>query len=154
LRAIVADVEGAGVSIDRRKLDDDTSQETEALEDEDLEDLEDLEDAEDADLHDESAADEEDDEGDDSDADEDSDQASLEELLAQRAAARRGTDDADEDSDIMALSSEGKASSEEPLTTRIAPVRARQEFVCARCHLVKPRVQLADAERGLCRDCA
>jgi hypothetical protein len=151
LRAIVADVEGAGVSIDRRKLDDDTSQETEALEDEDLDDLEDVEDP---DLDVDPAADEEDDEGDDSGADEDSEQASLEELLAQRAAARRGTDDSDEDSDIMALSSEAKARTEEPLTTRIAPLRARQEFVCARCHLVKPRVQLANPERGLCRDCA
>jgi hypothetical protein len=136
------------VSIDRRKLDDDTSQESEALEDEDLEETEDL------DLDDEPVADAEVDGADDSDADEDSEQASLEELLAQRAAARRGTEDADEDSDIMALSSEAKARSEEPLTTRVAPVRDRQEFVCARCHLVKPRVQLADPERGLCRDCA
>lgn len=152
MRAIVAHDEGASVSIDRRKLDDDTSQESEALEDE--EDVEDLDDVADTDLDDEAVTDEEDDGADDSDADEDSEQASLEELLAQRAAARRGTDDADEDSDIMALSSEGKARSEETLTTRVAPVRARQEFVCARCHLVKPRVQLADPERGLCRDCA
>lgn len=139
------------MSIDRRKLDDETSQETEALEEEeDLEDLEDVEDVEGADLDDEPPADE----AVDSDADEDSEQASLEELLAQRAAARRGTDDPDEDTDIMALSSEAKARTEEPLTTRIAPLRARQEFVCARCHLVKPRVQLANPERGLCRDCA
>lgn len=140
-----------GVSIDRRELDDDTSQQSEALEDEELEDLEDLEDEE---LEHEPSADEEVGDDDESDADEDLDQASLEELLAQRAAARRGTDDADEDSDIMALSSEAKAGSKGSLTTRIAPLRARQEFVCARCHLVKPRVQLADPERGLCRDCA
>jgi hypothetical protein len=151
LRAINAHVEGASVSIDRRRLDDDTSQESEALEEEDLEELEDLDDA---DLEEEPAAGEEEDAGDDSESDEDSEQASLEELLAQRAAARRGTEDADEDSDIMSLSSEAKARTEEPLTTKVAPVRARQEFVCARCHLVKPRVQLADPERGLCRDCA
>ena len=139
------------MSIDRRELDDDTSRQSEALEDEELEDLEVLEDEE---LEHEPSADEEVGDDDESDADEDSDQASLEELLAQRAAARRGTDEADEDSDIMALSSEAKAGSEGSLTTPIAPLRARQEFVCARCHLVKPRVQLADPERGLCRDCA
>jgi hypothetical protein len=139
------------VSIDRRELDDDTSQQSEALEDEELEDLEVLEDEE---LEHEPSADEEVGDDDESDADEESDQASLEELLAQRAASRRETDDADEDSDIMALSSEAKAGSAGSLITRIGPLRARHEFVCARCHLVKPRVQLADPEQGLCRDCA
>jgi hypothetical protein len=30
----------------------------------------------------------------------------------------------------------------------------RSEFVCARCRLVKPQVQLSDPARSLCRDCA
>ena len=88
------------------------------------------------------------------DEDEEEGQASLEELLAQRAAARRGTDDADDDSDIMTLSSE----KDEPvalvdLPARATPIKAGEEFVCKNCFLVKPRVQLADEARGLCRDC-
>ena len=88
------------------------------------------------------------------DEDEEEGQASLDELLAQRAAARRGTDDADDDSDIMALSSE----KDEPvalvdLPARATPIKAGEEFVCKNCFLVKPRVQLADEARGLCRDC-
>ena len=88
------------------------------------------------------------------DEDEEEGQASLEELLAQRAAARRGTDEADDDSDIMALSSE----KDEPvalvdLPARATPIKAGEEFVCKNCFLVKPRVQLADEARGLCRDC-
>jgi hypothetical protein len=138
------------VSTDRREVEDfDNSQRSEAVEDEGLEDLEDVEDEE---LDDETARAEGDSSADDSSAD-DTEQASLEELLAQRAAGRRGTDDSDEDSDIMALASELKKPDHESAMTRVAPVRARQEFVCARCHLVKPRVQLADAERRLCRDC-
>ena len=41
----------------------------------------------------------------------------------------------------------------EPLPARVIPLKDRQEFVCNRCRLVKARVQLADSERGLCRDC-
>jgi hypothetical protein len=85
--------------------------------------------------------------------DEDSEEASLEELLSQRAAARRGTDESDDDDDIMALASEKEPTGLEPLPTKVIPIKDRKEFVCNRCHLVKARVQLADAERGLCRDC-
>jgi hypothetical protein len=53
----------------------------------------------------------------------------------------------------MALSSEAKTPLREPLPTRVIPIRDREEFVCSRCHLVKAKVQLADAERMLCRDC-
>jgi hypothetical protein len=84
---------------------------------------------------------------------EDSEEASLEELLSQRAAARRGTDDSEDDDDIMALASEKEPTSLEPLPTTVIPIKDRKEFVCNRCHLVKARVQLADEERGLCRDC-
>ena len=91
----------------------------------------------------------------DSGTDEDVEGASLDELLAERAASKRASDDNDDDADIMVLATEVHAPATEPLTpVRVAPVRDREEFVCRSCHLVKPRVQLADAERGLCRDCA
>lgn len=74
-------------------------------------------------------------------------------MLAQRA-ARRGPDDADDETeDIMALSSEAATPVREPLPSRVIPIRDREEFVCNRCHLVKKKVQLADADKGLCRDC-
>ena len=53
----------------------------------------------------------------------------------------------------MALSSEADTPIREPLPTRVIPIRDREEFVCNRCHLVKRKSQLADAERMLCRDC-
>lgn len=105
---------------------------------------------------DELEGDEDDDElalaaGDDEDEE---DESSLEELLAQRAAARRGTDDSDDDEDLLGLASEPETiPSIEPIPARVIPLKDRQEFVCNRCHLVKARVQLADADRGLCRDC-
>jgi Domain of unknown function (DUF4193) len=85
----------------------------------------------------------------------DEDGASLDELLARRAAASGDSDDQDDEADIMSLTSESVVAHSEPQApVRVAPVRERQEFVCNNCHLVKPRVQLADAGRGLCRDCA
>ncbi|HEX2294628.1 MAG TPA: DUF4193 family protein [Actinomycetota bacterium] len=88
------------------------------------------------------------------DDEDEEDESSLEELLAQRAAARRGTEDSDDDEDILSLASEPETiPSIEPIPARVIPLKDRQEFVCNRCHLVKARVQLADAERGLCRDC-
>ncbi len=86
--------------------------------------------------------------------DEDAEEDSLEELLDQRASARRTPDEADEDEDIMSLVVDRpEPTSIEPLPSKLVPVKDRQEFVCKSCHLVKPRVQLADAERGYCRDC-
>jgi hypothetical protein len=88
---------------------------------------------------------------DDEDEDEES---SLEELLAQRAAARRGTDETEDEDELMGLASEPDTIAPlEPIPARVIPLKDRQEFVCNRCRLVKARVQLADAERGLCRDC-
>jgi Domain of unknown function (DUF4193) len=137
---------------DDRDVDDEDLEEVDAeasfddheVEDEVTDDVEALEGDEEEESDDRAAGDE----------DEDTDQASLDELLAQRAAARWGTEDSDDESEIMALSSEAKSQAKESRATRVTPVRARQEFVCKRCHLVKPRVQLADAQRGLCRDCA
>lgn len=88
------------------------------------------------------------------DDEDEEDEASLEELLAQRAAARRGTDESEDEEDILSLASEPEViPAIEPIPARVIPLKDRQEFVCNRCHLVKARVQLADAERGLCRDC-
>ena len=82
----------------------------------------------------------------------DGEQASLDELLDQRLASRRGSDDADDDEDITALSSLA-ATSDTGVVVKVTPIKDRQEFVCNRCHLVKAKVQLADPARGLCRDC-
>jgi hypothetical protein len=76
---------------------------------------------------------------------------SLDELLAQRA-ARKGSDEVDDD-EIMALQSERDQRFWGTATARVIPIKDRQEFVCNRCHLVKAKSQLADAQRGLCRDC-
>jgi hypothetical protein len=89
------------------------------------------------------------------DDDDDSDETSLEDLLAKRAAARRGGDDSEENvTEILEMSSERDPSTldVDPPAGKVTPIRS-DEFVCRRCYLAKPRVQLADAERGLCRDC-
>ena len=91
------------------------------------------------------------DEDDTGDVVEDSDSTSLEELLAQRTASRQVSDDPDEDEDLLALSSEARRKASPPKS--ITPIRNREEFVCKRCFLLKPKVQLADSERMLCRDC-
>lgn len=88
------------------------------------------------------------------DDDEEGDDASLEELLSQRASSRRAAGEADEDEDdLMSLSSEKEPTGAEAIRTKVIPIRDRKEFVCKRCHLVKARSQLADADRELCRDC-
>jgi hypothetical protein len=133
------------VSEGRRDLEHTDELEPHNQEEEDLEEFED-----------DSAYEEEGSEEDEADSsgNETSDQASLDELLAQRAASRRGTDASDDEADIMAFPSGtgGRLGDRRP--TRLQAIRDRQEFVCSRCRLVKPRVQLADEARGLCRDCA
>ncbi len=79
-------------------------------------------------------------------------QASLEQLRDQRTARKRL--DLDDDEDLLALVSDADEPDAEATPARVTPIKSRQEFVCARCRLVKPRVQLADPARGLCRDCA
>ena len=81
------------------------------------------------------------------------DQASLEELIAQRAGGRKPGDDAEEDTDIMSLPSQQEEPIVEPIPTKVAPIRDQKEFVCKSCYLVKPRVQMADTKREYCRDC-
>lgn len=80
------------------------------------------------------------------------DEASLDEILSQRAAGK--PDEETEEEDIMSLVSENaEAPAVEPLPIRVVPIKDRQEFVCNNCHLVKARSQLADERRRLCRDC-
>lgn len=112
-----------------------------------------VEDVEEPDDPEELEEEEDDDEAVPAIAEEDGDEeASLEELLAQRA-ARRGGEEGEDETDIMSLAPEPEVAANEPLPTRVIPVKDRQEFVCNRCRLVKARVQLADEARGLCRDC-
>ena len=77
-------------------------------------------------------------------------ESSLDELLARRAAkaALQGEEE-DGGADLPSLLDD------EPRSFQMgaAPPK-RPEFVCSRCRLVKPRVQLSDATRSLCRDCA
>jgi hypothetical protein len=84
--------------------------------------------------------------------DDDSDEASLDELLAKRS-AKKGSEDSEEDIMTLVGSDRDEEAVVEPLPIRAQPIRDRQEFVCSRCRLVKPKVQLADEARGLCRDC-
>jgi hypothetical protein len=124
---------------DDDEIDDDTPLEELALADDD-----DEEEIEDDDASAAALPDEED----------EGDEASLEELLAERSAARPTGDDVDEDEDLMALVPEPDVALDEVVPVRVVPVKDEEEFVCARCHLVKKKVQLVDADRRLCRDCA
>jgi hypothetical protein len=80
-------------------------------------------------------------------------EASLDELLDKRAAARRAGGLPDEDTDILSLAAEADDPITDTIVTRVDPPKERQEFVCRHCYLVKPRVQLADERRMFCRDC-
>lgn len=128
---------------DKEELEDqDPIEEDESLDDVALEDVS---------IEDE---DEEDDDALAGDDDEDeAEEASLEELLAERSATKRTGEDVEEEEDIMALVPEPDVI-DEVLPVRVIPVKDEEEFVCANCHLVKKKVQLVDAERRLCRDCA
>lgn len=152
------DESGDQLEVEDVHVDEDEELEALEVDDEDDEDEPDDESSGDEPDDDEDEDEDEEDEDDDEDEDEavaasddESDQASLEELLAQRAATKRAAVDGEDEGDIMALTSE--ASRRERLRATITPIRDRQEFVCARCHLVKNKAQLADRDRGLCRDC-
>src|SRR5918992_3482640 len=105
-RAIVPRRRSKPVSTDRRELDDDNSPRSLGSEDVADVELQDLAEVEDEELDDETADAADDSGTDDDGTNNDSEQASLEELLAQRAAVRPGAGDSDEDSDNMALASE------------------------------------------------
>ena len=74
-------------------------------------------------------------------------ESSLDELLARRAA--KAALEEDGGADLPSLLDDEPGG----FQVRAAPPK-RPEFVCSRCRLVKPRVQLSDATRSLCRDCA
>jgi Domain of unknown function (DUF4193) len=88
------------------------------------------------------------------DEDVESSETSLEEILTARPTPRRGREEPEEEEDIIsALVPDPDLVAVEPLPSVVVPIKDRQEFVCNNCHLVKARSQLADAARGLCRDC-
>jgi hypothetical protein len=142
------------------ELDDDDALDDDSLDEDGLDD-DVLDDS--VELDDELVVTEEDDDSDDDDDDstatgddEEEGEASLDEILAERSVAKRGSDEAeDEDEDIMALVPEPEVTTlDDVLPVEITPVRDQEEFVCSNCHLVKKKVQLVDAKRMLCRDCA
>jgi Domain of unknown function (DUF4193) len=80
--------------------------------------------------------------------------ASLDEILTARPSPRRPREEPEEEEDIIsALVPDPDIVVAEQLPSAVVPIKDRQEFVCSNCHLVKARSQLADQERGLCRDC-
>ncbi|HEX3326570.1 MAG TPA: DUF4193 family protein [Actinomycetota bacterium] len=88
------------------------------------------------------------------DEDTDSSDENLDEILTARPSPRRGREEPEEEEDIIsALVPDPDLVAVEPLPSVVVPIKDQQEFVCSNCHLVKARSQLADAERGLCRDC-
>ena len=75
---------------------------------------------------------------------------SLDEILAKRPEEQAADEEEDEES-ILSLDRDERL---ETLTVRVIP-KQETEFVCQKCHLLKPiRSQLADKRRMYCRDCA
>ncbi len=155
----------AGADLDEEDLDDD-------LDDDDLGDdldedvagdeLDENDFAAEAEPEEDAAEDDDTDQEDDEDDEEeveladgdDESEESLENLLSKRSAGRRPAASPEEESEDGAdIISFGARARKERLTARTDPIRSDQEFVCASCFLVKPKVQLADKERGFCRDC-
>ncbi|MDA8071067.1 MAG: DUF4193 family protein [Actinomycetota bacterium] len=89
------------------------------------------------------AAGEEADDDDDDDGDDDDVEASLDEILKERLVVE---EDEDEDDDVPDVDDRSE------IADRVLP-KQPDEFVCRSCFLVKHPSQLADTERGLCRDC-
>jgi hypothetical protein len=84
----------------------------------------------------------------------DLDEDSLDELKAQRAAAKTATGDLDE-TEFEVFELPGGDLSDEELTVAVVPQRS-DEFRCARCFLVHHRSQLAMTRDGqqICHDCS
>ncbi len=72
-------------------------------------------------------------------------EASLDVILKERLVV---VDEEDEEDEEEPSDAEDRAEG----TTRVLP-KQPGEFVCQSCFLVKSDTQLADAKRGLCRDC-
>ncbi len=76
---------------------------------------------------------------------------SLEDILATRPEERVVVTEEEEEETILSLDREERL---ETLSVHVVP-KQESEFVCQKCHLVKPiRSQLADRKRMYCRDCA
>ncbi|MDQ3766154.1 MAG: DUF4193 family protein [Actinomycetota bacterium] len=89
-----------------------------------------------------------------SEGDEEDEETSLEVLVARRAASWSAGEEIEDDPDeLVQLLPQRPARAGDPAPRKVVAIRERREFVCNRCHLVKARSQLADHERGLCRDC-
>ncbi|MDQ3784366.1 MAG: DUF4193 family protein [Actinomycetota bacterium] len=85
---------------------------------------------------------------------EEEEETSLEDLVARRSAPLGGGEEIEDDPpELIRLAPQPPVRAPDPVPTKVVPIRERREFVCNRCHLVKARSQLADHERGLCRDC-
>lgn len=151
---LVDEIEDEDDDLDDEELDDEDLEgalDDEALDDDDVLDDDDDEDDDFSDADDEDDDDDEDDE--DEDEEDEDGPSSLDQLLEKRTAARAGTDDADDDDDdLLSLVADDGPAAKEPRAP-VIPLRDREEFVCRSCFLVKAKVQLADPERQLCRDC-
>lgn len=81
----------------------------------------------------------------------DSDEASLEEILAEKSKKRKESEDPEEEESVLTLDREDRVAGSLP--GKVTPKQAT-EFVCRRCFLVKHQSQLANKKRMLCKDCA
>ena len=151
----------------RRSMEDQVGPDETVTDDLDLDDQDLDEDLDDEDLAGQELSDEpnddllEEDEAEDDDAEEidEDDEESLDELLTGQKGRQRVptvpgvAGDQDNEEALLALVASDDDPIEGELRTKVVPIKDRQEFVCARCHLVKARIQLADPQRHLCRDC-
>lgn len=78
---------------------------------------------------------------------------SIEELKMTRSDKDSGKVDVDENEASESFELPGADLSHEELSIEVRP-RQDDEFTCSSCFLVHSRVLLADAKRGICRDCA
>ncbi len=76
-------------------------------------------------------------------------EASLDEIIAKKAAEPAPEEEAEEESVLETSRGDDRV---EPLAVKVVPQQPT-EFVCKSCYLVKHRSQLADKRKGFCRDC-
>ena len=76
-------------------------------------------------------------------------EASLDEIIAKKAAEPAPEEEAEEESILEAVRGEERV---EPLSVKVVPQQPT-EFVCKSCYLVKHRSQLSDKRKMFCRDC-
>jgi len=76
-------------------------------------------------------------------------EASLDEIIAKKAAEPAPEEEAEEEAILETGRGEERV---EALSVKVVPQQPT-EFVCKSCYLVKHRSQLADKRKGFCRDC-